>query len=177
MLPPLKMTRPTSTDFSSLINRFACVQQPAGTTVMYEGVKIQVKLLNMSVIRQRSTCCSLWWKTFLFGRTYDGLRHTPVGTGFRLCGAPPHFSCGVRALLDSGFPDCWRGRGPIPWPGFLQILQRERNVRAAKYVTNKTFVNTWRHTEYRVEVCRAINGLLSYIYLAHKKFDEVQRLR
>jgi hypothetical protein len=40
------------------------VKQPTGTPATYEEVKIQVKLLNMSVIRQRSTCGSLWWKTW-----------------------------------------------------------------------------------------------------------------
>jgi hypothetical protein len=39
--------------------RFLCVEESTGTTVMYGGVKILTKLLNMSVIHQRSMCGAL----------------------------------------------------------------------------------------------------------------------
>jgi len=34
----------------------------------------------------------------------------------------------------------------------------DRIVRAAECVTIETFANTWRETEYRLDVCRATNG-------------------
>jgi len=41
---------------------------------------------------------------------------------------------------------------------------RDRIVRAAECVTNEVLVSTWRQTEYRLDVCRAINGAHIEIY-------------
>jgi len=37
---------------------------------------------------------------------------------------------------------------------------RDRIVRAAECVTGKMLSNTWRGTEYRIDVCRATNATI-----------------
>jgi hypothetical protein len=55
--------------------------------------------------------------TFLAMMDNTALCHIPVGTLFKLHGAPFHLSCHVHAFLDREFPDSWPGRmGPIYWP-------------------------------------------------------------
>jgi hypothetical protein len=46
----------------------------------------------------------------------SALHHVPVGTIFKVNGAPPHFSCCVHAFQDKEFPDLDTKRGTIPWP-------------------------------------------------------------
>jgi hypothetical protein len=41
---------------------------------------------------------------------------------------------------------------------------RDGNVRAADSVTNEMLANTWRETEYRLDVCRDANGAHTETY-------------
>jgi len=51
--------------------------------------------------------------TFLAMMENNALHYVPVGTGFQLDGAQPHFSHHVCAFLDNKYPDRWGEGGPI----------------------------------------------------------------
>jgi len=51
---------------------------------------------------------------------------------------------------------------------------RDRIVRAAECVANEITASTWPETEYRLDMCRAINGAHTDIYWAHKELCEIQ---
>jgi hypothetical protein len=49
----------------------------------------------------------------------------------------------------------------------------DRSTRAAESVTNEMLANIWREIEYRLYVCRAINGDHIEIYRSHVKLRKV----
>lgn len=109
---------------------------------------------------------------------------------FQQDGAPPHYSNRVRDALNLRFPNRWIGRcGPLAWPprspdltpldfflwGHVKNIVysekirdiahlRERIVEAVASVTPDMLLNTWKETEYRLDVARATNGAHIELY-------------
>ena len=105
-------------------------------------------------------------------------------------GAPPHFSCFVTDVLNKRFPDAWIGRGgPIPWPprspdlspvdsflwGYIKNIvyaEKIRNIQqlqeritsAIETVTRDMIQKTRQEIEFRLDVSRATNGVLTEMY-------------
>ena len=100
---------------------------------------------------------------------------------FQQDGAPPHWGSHVRRFLDATFPNRWIGRdGPTPWPPrspditpfdfFLWRYVKDKvfwtpvaDITSLKAritdgiatVTEDMLENTWRETDYRLDVLRA----------------------
>ena len=103
---------------------------------------------------------------------------------FQRDGALPHCRSQVRRFLDAIFPNRWTGRdGPTPWPprspnitplGFFlwgyvkdKVFStpvpditnlKARITDAFATITEDMLENTWRETDYRLDVLRATKG-------------------
>jgi len=103
--------------------------------------------------------------------------------------APPHWSSHVRRFLDATFPNRWIGRGgPTPWPPrppditpltfFMGYVKgkvfsipvpdftnlKARITDAFVTVTEDMLENTWRETDYWLNVLRATKGAHVEVY-------------
>ena len=109
---------------------------------------------------------------------------------FQQDGAPPHWSSHVRRFLDATFPNRWIGRGgPTPWPprspditplyvflwGYVKdkvfstpvpdiTNLKARITDAFATITEDMLENTWRETDYRLDVLRATKGAHVEVY-------------
>ena len=109
---------------------------------------------------------------------------------FQQDGAPPHWGSHVRWFLDAPFPNRWIGRdGPTPWPPrspditpldfflwgyvkdkvFLTQVPDIPNLKARitdafATITEDMLGNTWRETDYRLDVLRATKGAHVEVY-------------
>ena len=103
---------------------------------------------------------------------------------FQQDGAPPHWGSHVRRFMDATFPNRWIGRdGPTPWPprspditplnffswGYVKdkvfstpvpdfTNLKARITDAFATITEEMLENTWRETDYRLDVLRATKG-------------------
>ena len=99
---------------------------------------------------------------------------------FQQDGAPPHCGSHIRRFLDATFPNRWSGRdGPTPWPprspdiapfdfflcGFVKDKMfstpvpditnlKAKITDAFATITEDMLENTWRETDYRLDVLR-----------------------
>jgi len=109
---------------------------------------------------------------------------------FQQDGAPPHWGSHFRPFLDATFPNSWTGGdGPIPWPPrspdiahldfFLWGYVKEKvfttpvpditNLKAritdtCATITEDMLENTWRETDYLLDVLRATKGAHVEVY-------------
>jgi len=111
---------------------------------------------------------------------------------FQQDGAPPHSGSHVRRFLDATFPNRWIGRGsdtlattiagyhlPSPLTYFLGEYVKDKvfstpvpditNLKARitdgfATITEDMLENTWRETDYRLDVLRATNGAHVEVY-------------
>ena len=109
---------------------------------------------------------------------------------FQQDGEPPHWGSHVRRFLDATFPNRWIGRdGPTSWPprspditpltsfygGMLRTKVfstpvpditnlMARITDAFATITEDMLGNTWRETEYRLDVLRATKGAHVEVY-------------
>ena len=108
---------------------------------------------------------------------------------FQQNGAPPHWGSHVRRFLDATFPNRWIGRdGPTPWPprspditpltSFYAVMLRTffstpvpditnlkaRIADAFATITEDMLGNTWRETDYRLDVLHATKGAHVEVY-------------
>jgi len=109
---------------------------------------------------------------------------------FQKDGVPPHWGSHVRRVLDAKFPNRWTGRdGPTPWPPrspditpldfflwgyvkdklFLTPVPDIANLKARitdafVTITENMLENTWRETDYRLDVLHATKGANVEVY-------------
>jgi len=109
---------------------------------------------------------------------------------FQQDGAPPHWGSHVHRFLDATFPNRWIGRdGPTPWPPrspditpldvFLWGFVKDKvfstpvpditNLKARitdtfATITEDELENTWRGTDYRLDVLRETKGAHVEVY-------------
>jgi hypothetical protein len=114
---------------------------------------------------------------------------------FQQDGAPALWACIAREFLDMHFPGRWVGRdGPIPWPprssnimpldfflwGYVkdivyktpvtslnELKLRITCIAAIETIIPQMLENTWRETEYHLDILHATKGILLFCILQY----------
>ena len=129
------------------------------------------------------------WKTNIFFLPLLKLASKMLSFSNKI-GAPPHWGSHVHWFLDATFLNRWIGRdGPTPWPpwspditpldlfllGYIKdkvfstpvpdiTNLRARITDALAIITDDMLENTWRETDYRLDVLHATKGAHVEVY-------------